>query len=300
MTAPSERNAPPRGILLATDLSARSDRALDRTTLLAQHWQARLTVLHVLEPTSSLSGSMPLSPTWKRPSDPVRIARKSVFADLGDLADTTTVLIEEGDPANTITRVANAGDHDLIVIGVARNELLGQLALGRTVDRLLRQSRVPLLVVKERARHPYRHIIVATDFSESSRHALATAARFFPDQTLTIFHAYDPPMSGLMANATAYKREYRNIAAQDCEAFLRATGIPEENWKPPRTLIEYGAPSHLLHDYVVENAVDLVILSTHGRSALFDVFIGSVAKRILDDVPCDTLVIREPRTKVEG
>jgi nucleotide-binding universal stress UspA family protein len=292
-------NGPPRTILLATDLSARSDRALDRAALLAKHWQAQLTVLHVLENREPPSHLMDLLPSWRRPSDPLSIARKNIFAELNERAEKATILIEEGDPVESIVRVANKDNSELIVIGVARNELLGQFNLGRTVDRLLRRSQAPLLVVKERARRPYRHIVVATDFSESSRHALVAATQFFPEETLTVFNAYDSPMSGLITDVATYRRECRKVATQDCEAFLRDTEMPKKQWRRPNVLIEYGAPSHLLHDYVIDNAVDLVVLGTHVRSALFDVLIGSVAKHILDDVPCDTLMIREPLTHIK-
>ncbi len=291
---------PPQAILLATDLSARSDRALDRAISLAKRWNAHLTVLHVLDEAASPRDPMDPLSSWRRPTEPLDMARKNLLIDLGGLAETATVLIDQGDTIESIMRVANADNSQLIVIGVARNELLGQLVLGRTVNRLLRRSHVPLLVVKERARSAYRHIVVATDFSESSRHALVTAMHFFPEETLTVFHAYDPPMSGLMSDASAYRREYRNIAEQDCNAFLRDTDKFENQRHPPHVLIEYGAPNHLLHDYVVGNSVDLVVVGTHGRSAIFDALIGSVAKRILEDVPCDILVVREPRAKVEA
>jgi hypothetical protein len=42
MTEPSWMNGPPRRIILATDLSARCDRALDRAAALASAWQAEL------------------------------------------------------------------------------------------------------------------------------------------------------------------------------------------------------------------------------------------------------------------
>ena len=299
MNEPSWKTRPPRTILLATDLSARSDRALDRAALLAKHWQAHLTVLHVLEDTQSPSDSTDLLPSWRRPPEPLNVAKKNILADLGELAATAKILIQEGDPVETMIRVASADNSELIVIGVARNELLGLFNLGRSIDRLLRRSQVPLLVVKERPRRPYRHIVVATDFSESSRHALVAATRFFPEEKLTIFHAYDPPVSGLMMDAASYRRDYRKITEQECDAFLRNTDMPKKTSRQPDILIEYGAPGHLLHDYVVDNAADLVVLGTHGRSAIFDVFIGSVAKRILDEVPCDTLVIREPQAKTD-
>lgn len=300
MNETSATKETPRSILLATDLSARSDRALDRAVLLARQWRARLTVLHVLENArSSLDPADPL-PSWRRPPDPLETIKKEIAADLGEIADTTTVLVEEGDAVETVAHVAGMSGSELIVIGVARSGLLGELMLGRTVDGLLRRCPEPLLVVKARPRRQYQHIVVATDFSESSRHALDTAARFFPESPLTVFHAYDPPMSGLTGDAAAYRREYREVAEQDCEAFLQEAERHQSNWRRPRVLVEYGAPNHLLHDYVVDKSADLVVVGTQGRSAIFDVFIGSIAKRILEDVTCDVLLVREPRARAAG
>jgi nucleotide-binding universal stress UspA family protein len=286
---------PPRSILLATDLSARSDRALDRAVMLARQWQSRLTVLHVLEDARVSSDSDDPLPSWRRPPDPLNAIKTNIAADLGELAEAATVLVEEGDTVETVAQVAGRSGSDLIVIGVARNGLLGELMLGRTVDGLLHKCREPLLVVKARPRRQYQRIVVATDFSESSRHALHAAARFFPESALTVFHAYDPPMSGLTGDAAAYRRDYREIAAQECEDFLLEAEKHQRDWRRPRVLIEYGAPNHLLHDYVADNAADLVVVGTHGRSAIFDIFLGSTAKRILEDVSCDVLLLREPR-----
>lgn len=296
MTVPSWLNGPPRKILLATDLSVRSDRALDRAVSLARQWQAHLVALHVLEQTlpndSNLADPVP---SWRRDPDRLSTARASVLVDLHGMDDKATILIEEGEPAETIVNVAEKHNCELIVIGVARNEMLGRFSLGRTVDYLARQSGVPLLVVKNRARGAYRHVVVATDFSESSRHALDAAAGFFPDQELIVFHAYEPPLAGRMADSVAHREDFRKVAEQDCEAFLRDFDRSKPGSRRPRVLIEYGAPSRLLHDYVVDRGADLAVIGTHGRSALLEVMIGSVAKTILDDVPCDILLIRRPQ-----
>lgn len=300
MDQTSPTKGTPRSILLATDLSARSDRALDRAVQLAKQWRSRLTVLHVLEDArASLNSADPL-PSWRRPPDPLNAIRKDLAADLGEIADMTTILIEEGDTVEAVAGAAGMTRSELIVIGVARSGLLGELMLGRTVDGLLRRCPEPLLVVKARPRRQYQHIVVATDFSESSRHAFDAAARFFPDNALTVFHAYDPPMSGLTGDAAAYRHEYRKIAEQDCEDFLQEAEKHQANWRRPRMMIEYGTPNHLLNDYVADNSADLVVVGTQGRSAIFDVLIGSVAKRILEDVSCDVLLVREPRAKAES
>ena len=46
-------NGPPTRVLLATDLSARCDRALDRAVQLAQQWQAQLVAVNVAESTQT-------------------------------------------------------------------------------------------------------------------------------------------------------------------------------------------------------------------------------------------------------
>ena len=44
-------------------------------------------------------------------------------------------------------------------------------------------------------------------------------------------------------------------------------------------------------DYVLANAIDLIVTSTHGRSGLRRVFVGSTAERIVRHAPCSVLVV---------
>jgi hypothetical protein len=52
----------PKKILLATDLSCRCDRAMDRAVALATEWQAQLVVLHVLQEPAPVTDL----PSWRR------------------------------------------------------------------------------------------------------------------------------------------------------------------------------------------------------------------------------------------
>lgn len=78
MNEPSWTQGPPRSILLATDLSARSDRALDRAALLAKQWHSHLTILHVFEDQRSPLDSVDPLPSWRRPPDPLSIVKKNI------------------------------------------------------------------------------------------------------------------------------------------------------------------------------------------------------------------------------
>lgn len=299
MGTPSWMEAPPKRILLATDLSPRCDRALARAARLAEQWRSDLVVLHVLEGLDRRPPETGLTPSWRKQSDPRGIARKQLCADIGDVGGRATMLIAEGDPAEEILRAGDAERCEMIVIGLGREGTFGRFGLGKTMDRLLRRSRLPVLVVRERPRGPYRHILAATDFSASSRHAIELAARLFPEQTLTVFHAYSAPMSGLMTNAASYRREYRRVALRECDAFLATVARPETGWRELHVLVEDGAPGPLLRDYAVDMDVDLVVLGASGRSAFVEAFVGCAAKSIIHEVPCDALLVGEPRTQAD-
>src|SRR5690606_26870744 len=150
-------------------------------------------------------------------------AQRRLIEDVGPVAQSAHLVIEEGDAADAIRRTAEARGCDLIITGVARDEPFGRFILGGTVDRLLRISTVPVLVVKNRALEAYRDIVVATDFSAASRHSLEMALACFPGQKLTIFHAYDPPMKGLVNDSRAYREQVRLNLERDYKAFVDAS-----------------------------------------------------------------------------
>lgn len=202
------------------------------------------------------------------------------------------VRIEKGDPRRVILSVAEEVKSDLIVIGVARNEMLGRITLGKTVDYLMRNAGIPLLVVTDRVRAPYQSIVVAADFSDISRQAIETAAAFFPDQRLTVLHAHAAPGSWAASDLEDYREQMRQMTYRDYTAFLDTVDLPDEKRARIGILIEWGSPSRLLQELVQSMAVDLVVVGSQIRGVLLNAFIGSVAKQIVSALPCDALVVR--------
>lgn len=288
---PGRAEGPPRRILLATDLSFRCERALERAGALSAQWQSALVVLHVLDTPASGLLETDCRQSWP-PVKPRRFAWKRLLADVGAVTQKATLLIREGDPADMIAHTAETEQCDLIVLGITQDSFLDRMFVDRTIDRLLRRSRVPLLIAKERPRRPYRDIIVATDFSGASCAALEAAVRMFPGQALTVFHAYEAPFSGLTEDPRAYRQGYRDVVMQKCRTFLARVRRPSD-WQPERVVIENGSPTLLLRNFVRDLDVDLVVLGMHRRNAILELITGSVAKAIMDDVPCDVLVIQE-------
>jgi len=274
-------------ILLATDLSARSDRALDRAVQLAQQRQARLVALHVMEPSAAKSLG---APPWRRSAgDHRELAERRLRDDLAGTGVAAEMRVETGKPHEVIGAMAAELGCELIVSGVARDETLGRLLLGSTVEKLVRQSETPTLVVRRRCRGPYRKAVVATDFSEGSRHALLAAHRLLPGTALTLFHAFETPLGRSGADSVQSARAEAETAARQ---FVSAT--PElAGAEPPECRIEHGPPATLLSEYACAQDLELAVVGTHGLTGLLRTAIGSVAESLLESLPCDVLVVRQ-------
>src|SRR5690606_31095460 len=155
-----------------------------------------------------------------RPLDAAVLVEEQIRRDMLPPTQKFRVIVEEGEPTDVILRAARTHDCELIVTGLARDETLGRFWVGGTVERLLRRSDVPLLVVRGRARSHYERIVVGTDFSDCSRHALQTALQFFPEQRLTVFHAYDTPLVGFASDPGTLQQAYGKLVTESCKDFL--------------------------------------------------------------------------------
>lgn len=295
----------PRKVLLATDLSARGDRALERAVAIAAKHNSHLFIVHVFEELeeSTLTYGRHSTPSWRRPPDAVAMAkrriRQGLRTDLSDAVERATILIEQGDPAEAIERVSASELVDLVVTGIAREGPFASrpVILGKTVERLLRKLPVPILVVRNRARSSYEHVVVATDFSEPSAHALQAALRFIPFQTLYLLHASDASYSRLVSNAERYAEDHRLASATQLDTFLSTIFLPDADRTRIVPVIEPGTPQQIVREYVQMHDADLVVLGTHGRGAVIEALLGSTAKSILASLPCDALVVPGPRQR---
>jgi nucleotide-binding universal stress UspA family protein len=260
--------------------------------MLADEWDSELVALHVIEDTGALQRRSDISaPSWRRPLEPLEIARRQLRKDLQTSGRHLTTLVKEGQPAEMIASTAIELGCELVVTGIARDETFGRFLLGTTVDRLLRRMHIPVLVVRGRARATYRNIVVATDFSDVSLGALRIAADYFPDRALNVFHAYQLPFVPLAEDRDRVARQFGAIAERECAEFLERFRAGTQTMPELRTWIEYGDVVPLIDEFVAEHDIDLLVLGARGRNAVAEAFIGSTATRILRMLPCDALVV---------
>ena len=284
----------PRAILLATDLDGRCDRALDRAVALARQWQAKLVVLTVVEPAAAPPPRIG-TPAPPRASEAALRAAARLRRDVGPAASGLDfeLLVREGRIGDCIESVAATTGCSLVVTGVAHDAFFGRHLLGSTVTWLSRHGHLPLLVVRDRVHGAYARMVVASDFSPSSARALDVARGFFPDAATTLFTAFELPYLGLRdGDRERGVGDAREATLQQARDFVAAQGhldLP--------VAAAHGDAATRLAEHALANHASLLVVASHGRSALFHLLIGSVAREVLDASPCDTLLVPEPRAR---
>jgi len=267
-------------ILVATDLSARSDRAVDRAMQLAGELHAPLVVCHALKPGSAGA------------KDPA-IAEAALRAALPDPQAKVEMALPVGPAPQAIAATADAVGAQLIVTGVARFNCPGDYILGTAVEHLVRQADEPVLVVKTRAHAPYRRILAATDFSPCSLYALKLAAAMFPDAELHLFHAWHVAYGG-WSHSEELAGDTQSLAGEHLEEFLAGPDVPEGLAGRITTHLERGDFGTAMLAMLEKIDPDLVVLGTHGKAGFIRSMAGSTALAALEWVDCDALVAREP------
>jgi universal stress protein A len=143
VTKDKKKEAGPQNILIPTDFSAASKNAF-RYALDLGREGSRFLLLNVITPKTEKGRKAPSL---------IAAARRSLtsFAKNDHACDARSMqsLVRIGTPFEEILAAARDRNADLIVLGVHDSEPFGGLAVGRTVDRVSRYAKCPVLLVRE-------------------------------------------------------------------------------------------------------------------------------------------------------
>lgn len=147
-----------RNIVVATDGSSTANRGIKTAVGLAREQNAVLHVVHVLEPVQiqfDESGLYIPEEYVKRIVEAQREAGRKLLAKAEALARKQGVTVQavlvrcDGTVAHAILREARKLDADLIVLGTHGRRGLSRLVTGSDAEALLRESTVPVLLVRD-------------------------------------------------------------------------------------------------------------------------------------------------------
>ena len=293
-------------ILVPIDFSRPSLKAIPYALAISRQFGADVHLLHVTDvaqqPPPTLL-TLPLVPQleWDQ-----RLMKRLEALVLKYRTDGKVSALEPriGTAYEEICDVARELKADLIVIATHGYTGYKRMFLGSTAERVVQHSSCPVLVVRQQlsrwdgAAHlrtgtgfELAKILVPTDFSKCSQTAFEYGLQLARDfgAELRLVHVINPhafpfgdkytaldPLQLLRETEQASQRRMRSMASK---SKLRYS-----------VSVLHGSPAvEICH--AANEDVDLIVISTHGRTGLGHILIGSVAEQVVRHAHCPLLVI---------
>ena len=283
-------------IVVGHDLSKGGDVALQSSLSLAATANAEIKVVHVIEPHPFYEKLTHPVSTHQIPTQLAQAAGKRLEGTLsasGRFRQQLQYEVCVGKPFVELIVAGRAWEADLLVIGESSEP--DGYSLGSTGEHVIRKSRIPVLVTKRPVNLHPKTILVPVDFSAGSKKAAVEAlslAECFRAR-LVFFHVIDLYAYFASTYGDDVYEMMPAVSEKDLEpewhSFLGALALENVSWVK-RT--EEGSPAKTIVKRAEAENADLIVIGTHGRTALNFTFLGSVTAKVARGARCPVLAIR--------
>ena len=294
---------PCQRILVPLDGSLLAERALPAAITLAQAFSTTNPCeLHILRVVTPIM--VALEPTLY--TETIHLGEEESKAYLAAIAieqaDSGVPIVpaaETGSVAETIISYAHEHDIHLIVISSHGRSGLSRWVYGSVAQKVLRQSCCATLIIREQVEQvagAFKKILVCLDGSTLARQVLDSVLTLAQcSQAEIILLRVIQPAHLLFDIETADQVQESITALErgEAESYLNnlLQQLPQtEGAMSARTLL--GPPADTIIDFALEQQVDLIAMSSHGRSGISRWVYGSVAEKVLRGATCATLIMR--------
>ncbi|WP_281542175.1 universal stress protein [Maribacter aestuarii] len=272
-----------KSIIVPVDFSSQSEYAFQVAASIAKKQNATIYVLHMLELNQAIvSSNVELHPEQMVFFIKLAEKRLSEFMDKPYLKGVNLVpIIKHFKVFSEISEVAQEHSADLIVMGSHGTEGLKEIFVGSNTERVVRNSSVPVLVIKNRIEdfNP-RQMVFACDLKEENINAFQKAhsiAAIFSAKLKLVY--VNTPGDDFMATSEIQKK---------MDAFRQAVGSDLSIAIYNDYSIERG-----VLNYAEESKADVIGMPTHGRKGLSHFFMGSIGEDVANhsEIPVITFKI---------
>jgi len=276
-------------ILVTTDFSEMSERALQYAKAIAKQDDSQLLLVHVSPPVNLVT-----------PPAPTLIDEGKIQAAQEErLKQSGAALRSEGYRARTISlsgplydEVLSAVEHnevDLIVLGTHGRNVYDRLLLGSNAEAILRHAHCPVLLVGPQARAlddetwRLREVICATTLDPRSAHVAAFAYKLATQQgaELVLFNALNPES----------QEETEWVAFEDAFHHYVSEDLGSCSWL--RTRLATTAHGTSIVDLAKQRRSDLIVMGAHPSSSMATHLNPGTAAEVLIDAPCPVMALLE-------
>jgi len=304
--------------LVGVDLSRQCISAIRAARALAHRAGGEVVLVHVV-PSTGAEGK-----TYEEKTPGQLLREQSLVEERAALAALATkeapdarllerVSLER--TADVLLEVAEELSAAMIVVGTHGRAGLSRLFLGSTADALLRRAERPVLVLRDAPPHaaPWyprpegepqclgvTHLLVAVDFSDASRRALALAAVLSAQLELRVdvVHVHESAgdiRRGLLGRlpSTVEASADDAEAAENLEDALK--GLVAETFgkqaQDVRHRVVVGRPVESLLEIAASAGADLIVVGTTGKAGIERVLLGSVAEKLVRSARVGVLTV---------
>jgi nucleotide-binding universal stress UspA family protein len=308
--APSARFSAQRlhleNILVPTDFSQSSIKALTYGIAMARQFDATLWLLHIVEPTAPYTGleGVPIAmdlgeQTSEAESKMAEFAATHVPPDVS-----VSSVVRHGAAVSEIADMAKTENIGLMIASTHHHNRLTRALFGGITERVIHHAPCPVLIVREQE-HDFvdgaaaeragairmSRILAPIDFSECSKkalkYALAFAGRF--NAQITCLHVVEPEQPLIVLELEGVQKTHEREARNNLQALLQQIdgGIPVE------AAITTGAAHREIVHMADKQDADLIIIGEHCRTGAVGRFmLGSTADEVVRNAHCPVLVVR--------
>ena len=277
-------------ILCPVDLSEKSSILLQYAISFSKKFDTLPEILHVsTRPPDVYYRFFPdVAGVLKRIEQDAQSQMKKFTSRLGAELEAT---IRYGTVYEEIVNYANEDNFDLTIIDSDSYSTIEGHHLSLAVQKVIRKADCPVLTVYgERPEADIRKIVCPLDFSTYSYQGLASAAllaRKF-NARLYVHHVVE-------------LADFKKTGVQFDDDFVGLLNSLEEELKIPDEMNDLDIEKVItsnddaadgIVDFARNEEVDLIAMTTHGRSYLPRLLLGSVAERVLQTAPCPVLTLR--------
>ena len=289
-------------ILCPVDFSEFSVTAYRYALSVAEHYQAKVVVQHIVElwryPSLGFAASAALYDEF------CQAVAENGAKQLQEFVKNYThdrvpleLVVHQGMAPDSILSFAQAQKADAIVMGTHGQRGYDRLMLGSVTERVMRGASCPVLAVRNAPRefmaadkdgrhvHRLRQILFCTDFSENSERALnyAISATEEYDAELTLLH--------VLEEVPSPAKTEKAIAAAT-ERLDKLIPPVERKTIKIKTAVRIGKPYRQIIQFAEEEQIDMVAMGVRGRGALDLAVFGSTTYRVMQLGPSPVLAVR--------
>lgn len=302
-------------VLVPLDGSATSERALEPALNLARPQRAQLILLHSMIPVHTMLPVFADEYAWVWPEGSRDVSRRQASEYLTSVAQRQAeagvevrTLLVEGDEAVAILDAAAEESVDLIVMSAFGYSGMTRWSMGSITEKVLHSAPCPVFVV--RSAKPIHNILITLDGSELAEKAMEPALELACalDARVTLLRVTRPPFRPdqipyLQWVEDDLGEQLGTNLRNGAETYLRDVALRHQGTRPGGeplgTVVRQGPPVEEILDYANSHMIDLIALSTHGRTGLRRWIYGSIAARVLRGSACNVLIVRPPAEELK-